>query len=307
MNLLDMRDHLLALPALENRLLLLESEIQEAEKDLAKLLSRYKRENRNVQRLEKESFSTLLIRLTGKLETRLEETKREEINAKLAYDNAAMHLSNLTQEKQELASRIAPLKAEEKTFTREMERRRTQITRQLNEPQGIRYTELENERTILIPQITKLKEALRVTTNVISTTQKIAVSLDNARGAIHDSSAGVASRITSRHDHLIEAEETFQTLSSQLRDFRLMIKNVPDLQTPSLNEVLSTQLNIQFVFSFVPTSFPVRDQIRNKSQEVNQFLSNLRDVEAELELKLQEQEEKYRQNIRNEEELLLSI
>jgi len=307
MNLLEVRDHLLALPALEDRMTLLDEKIQEAEKDLSKLLSRYKRESRNVERLEKESFSTLLIRLTGKLETRLEETKREEVNAKLAYNNAAMHLSSLTQEKQELASRITPLKAEEKTFSRELERRRTQITRQLKEPQGIRYTELENEQTILIPQIAKLKEALRITANVISTTQKIAVSLDNAKGAIHDVSAGVASRITSRHDHLIEAEETFQTLSSQLREFRHEIKGLPDLQTPSLNEVLSTQLNIQFVFSFVPTGFPVHDQIQNKSQDVNQFLNNLRNVESELASKLKEQEDKYTANKREEEELLLSI
>jgi len=299
MNLLDMRDRLLALPALENRLVLLESEIQEAEKDLAKLLNRYKQENRNVSRLEKEPFSALLLRLTGKLETRLEETKREEINAKLAYDNAATHLSNLTQEKQELASRIAPLKAEEKIFARELERRRTQITRQLNEPQGIRYAELENERTILIPQITKLKEALRVATNALSSAEKVTESLEKTvRARLNTSSI----RLLDWHSHLDNAEQSLHVLSSQLRELKHELNGVHNLPLQNLYEMLNPPTNIEFVFNYL-----LQVQIQSKAQEISQILNILREIEATLTSTLHEQQGKYAANRREEEELLFSI
>ena len=295
MNLFEKRDRLLALPALENRLVLLENEVQEAEKDLANLLNRYKRENRNVQRLEKESFSTLLIRLTGKLETRLEETKREEINVKLAYDNAAMHLSNLTHEKQELASRITPLKAEEKTFTKELERRRTQITRQLTEPQGMRYTELENEQTILIPQITKLKETLRVATNALSTAEKVAVNLGIGNPIGH---------IQGLAPHLETVEQNLHALFSQMRELMMELRGIHGIQTLGITEILSTPPNIEFTYS---SKYTLRTQIRNKVQEISQILDILRDIEAELSAKLQAQQDNYAVNRREEEELLFSI
>ena len=300
MNLLDMRDRLLALPTLEDRMVLLESEIQEAEKDLSKLRNRYKRENRNIGRLERESFSTLLIRLTGRLETRLEETKLDEINAKLAYDNAAAHLSNLTQERQELASRIAPLKAEEKTFSAELHRRRKQITRQLTEPLGIRYTELENERSVLIPQITKLKEALRVATNALSTAEKVAVSLGDGTQL---NSIGPM-RIQFVAPRFENVEQNLHTLFSQMRELMMELRDVQDIQTLGLTDILSTPPNIEFTFS---SAYSMRIQIRNRTQEVIQILDILRNFEAELSSNLNELQDKYTANRHEEEELLFSI
>jgi len=294
MDLLKKRDRILTLPALEDRMALLEEEIREAERNLSKLLQRYKRESRNLERLEKESFSILLLKLVGKREERLEETKRAEINAKLAYDSAATHINNLKQEKQELTSRITPLKAEEKAFRAELERRRTQITRQLTEPQGTRYTELENEREVIVPQITKLKEALRVATDAFSTAEKIAISL-NVNGAI---------TVWNMTSNIENAEQNLHILFPQMRELMIGLRGVHDIQTMKLNEILSTLTNTPFTFS---SAYTLRIQVRNKIQEISLILDVLGNIKTELTSKLQEQQDKYTANRREEEELLFSL
>jgi len=306
MNLLEKRDRVLTLPALENRMTLLEEEIREAEDDLSKLREQYKRENRNVERLEKESFSALLLRLVGKLETRLEETKLDEINAKLAYDRASTHIGNLMDEKLELTSRISALKAEEKTYSAELEARRIQIAKQLNEPQGIRYAELGLERNNIISQISKLGEALRVASLSASTARKIATSLDKAEGwATADIFIGGILVHLAKYSHIDDAENNFHILSSQLRELMYELRDVPDLTIPSLNIISSTQRTIDFWFSNIFTSLSVRDKIEDNAEEISKLLNNIMAIEAALKAKLKEQQSKYAANRRDEEELLL--
>jgi len=309
MYLLEKRDRVLTLPALENRMALLEEEVREAERDLSKLLRQYKKESRNVERLEKESFSTLLLRLVGKLEDKLDETKLQEINAKLAYDSAAIHLNSLTEEKRELASRITPLKAEEKTYHAELKNRHAKIAQQLTEPQGIRYTELESERCAIISQITKIEEALRVAALAGSTAQKIDIFLDEVKGwSTYEISRWEG--ITSMEKHM-----RFHTLSSQLRELEYELRHIHSLEIPSLNEILlSTQSPLDFRSFFSFTGFSVsvrvgkfRDQVQESTQKISQLLNNLSVLEAALKSKMKEQEDKYTQNRRDEEELLLSM
>jgi len=309
MYLLEKRDRVLMLPALENRMTLLEEEIREAQDDLSKLLRQYERESRNVEQLEKESFSAFLLRLIGKYEDKLEEKQREEINAKLAYDSAVTHLDNLTKEKHELASRILVLKAEEKTFHAELKNRQAKIAEQLTEPQGIRYTELENERNNIIAQITKLEEALRVTALAISTAQEIAISLDKAEGwATFDVfiRGGILMHLA-KYSHIDDAEKNFHILSSQLRELQYELRDVHDLPIPSLNEISSTQRSIDFWFDNIFTSLSVRGKIQDNAQEISQLLDSISGIEATLKSKLKEHKNKYIQNRHFEEELLISI
>jgi len=308
MHLLEKRDRVLTLPALEDRLVLLDEEIQEAQDDVSNLLRRYKKESRDVEQLQKESLSAFLLRLVGKYEDKLEKKQLEEINAKLAYDCAATHLDNLTQEKHELASRILALKSEEKTLNSELENRRAKITQQLTEPQGIRYAELENKRSVIISQITKLEEALRVATLADSTAQEIAASLDRAEGwATFDIFVSGILVHMAKYSHIDDAEKNFHILSSRLRELMYELRDIDNLSIPSLNEISSTQRTIDFWFNNIFTSLSVREKIQDNSQEISQLLITLSDIKAALESKLKVYEDSYTHNKRYEEELLLSI
>ena len=296
---LEKRDRALTLPPLESRMTVLEQEIQQSERSLSKIHARYNQKSRNIARLERESFSAILLRLAGKLEARLEKAKREEIDAKLAYDSAAAHLNNLNQEKSELASRIAPLKADEQAFHKELEQRRAKIMRQLGTPQAVRYKELEDERNTIIPQITKLKEALRVNAQAISTAEKAAAYLEQS-SQINNISSDIFS-------HLENSEKNLHLLFSQMRELMLELRGIHGIESSRLTKLLATPINIEFVFNHLSRMYiNVRSQIRNKIQEVGVILNILHDIEAQLTASLHDQEDRYAQNIRTEQELLLS-
>jgi len=309
MQILELRDRVLTLPALEKRLAALTQELQNANDEVSNLLRQYKRESLDVERMQQDSFSAFLLRLIGKYEDKLEQEQREEINAKIAYDRAAAHLDHLVREKDALASRISALRADEKTYQRELENRRHELSGKFSQPDGIRYAELEKERNAIISQMTEIEEALRAASRALSTAEKIANSLDSARGwATYDAftRGGIISHMA-KYSHIDEAEANFNVLSHNLRELKSELSDVQGLTVSGLTEISSGQRTLDFWFDNIFTDLSVRGQIRDNAEQVAQLITSIRNAEAMLQAKLRELESALEKNRRNEEELLLSI
>lgn len=309
MQLFELRDRVLMLPTLENKMALLRKEIQKAKDDVSKLLRQYERESRDVERIQKESLSSFLLKLIGKYEDKLEKEQREEISAKIAYDRAATHLDSLVREKDELASRISALRAEEQAYQAELANRRHALASQLTEPEGMRYAALENERNTIISQITEIEEAQSAAARAKSTAQSTLESLESAEGwATYDvfTRGGIISYMA-KYSHIDSAEQNFHTLSSQLRDLKSELNDVHGLTVSGLSEISSTQRTIDLWFDNIFTDLSVRRQIQDNAEQIRRLLGNLKTVESALKSKLKEEEAKFAKNRCREEELLLSI
>jgi len=309
MQILELRDRVLTLPALEKRLAALTQELQNANDEVSNLLRQYKRESLDVERMQQDSFSAFLLRLIGRYEDKLEQEQREEINAKIAYDRAAAHLDHLVREKDALASRISALRADEKAYQRELENRRHELSGKLSQPDGIRYAELEKERNAIISQMTEIEEALRAASRARSTAEKITNSLDSAQGwATYDAftRGGIISHMA-KYSHIDEAEANFNVLSHNLRELKSELSDVQGLTVSGLTEISSGQRTIDFWFDNIFTDLSVRGQIRDNAEQVAQLITSIRNAEAMLQAKLRELESALEKNRRSEEELLLSI
>jgi len=309
MQILELRDRVLTLPALEKRLAALTQELQNANDEVSNLLRQYESESRDMERMQQDSFSAFLLRLIGKYEDKLEQEQREEINAKIAYDRAAAHLDHLVREKDALASRISALRADEKTYQRELENRRHELSGKFSQPDGIRYAELEKERNAVISLMTEIEEALRAASRALSTAEKIANSLDSARGwATYDAftRGGIISHMA-KYSHIDEAEANFNVLSHNLQELKSELGDVQGLTVSGLTEISSGQRTIDFWFDNIFTDLSVRGQIRDNAEQVAQLITSIRNAEAMLQAKLRELESTLEKNRRSEEELLLSI
>ena len=309
MQILELRDRVLTLPALEKRLAALTQELQNANDEVSNLLRQYESESRDMERMQQDSFSAFLLRLIGKYEDKLEQEQREEINAKIAYDRAAAHLDHLVREKDALASRISALRADEKTYQRELENRRHELSGKFSQPDGIRYAELEKERNAVISLMTEIEEALRAASRALSTAEKIANSLDSARGwATYDAftRGGIISHMA-KYSHIDEAEANFNVLSHNLQELKSELGDVQGLTVSGLTEISSGQRTIDFWFDNIFTDLSVRGQIRDNAEQVAQLITSIRNAEAMLQAKLRELESALEKNRRSEEELLLSI
>lgn len=86
--LAEVRNNISRLPGLEERLEKLCSRISEAEEEVKGLLNRFQKESLDVERLEKDSLSSTILKLIGKYGDKLNKETQEMIEAKLAYDKA---------------------------------------------------------------------------------------------------------------------------------------------------------------------------------------------------------------------------
>lgn len=309
MPMFELRDRVLMLPTLEKRMTALQAEIRKTEDEVSNLLRQYECESRDVALMQKDSFSAFLFRLAGKYEDKLEKEQREEINAKIAYDRAVIRLESLKSEKDELASRISDLRADERTYQRELDNRRHELSSKLPEPNGIRYAQFENERNTIVSQITEINEALRATSRAMSTADKIAKSLGSAEGwATFDAftRGGIISHMA-KYSHIDEAEKHFNVLSNDLRELKSELSDVQGLTVSGLSEISSGQRIVDFWFDNIFTDLSVRSQIKDNVKQINELIKNISKTESALKAKMCEKENELTKNLQSEEELLLSL
>ena len=308
-NLYELRDRVMTIPTLERRKNSLAGEIRKAEDEVSNLLRQCESESRDVERLQQESFSAFLFHLVGKYEDKLEKEQQEEIAAKLTYNRASAHLEFLKREKEDLASRISALRADERAYQRELENRRQDLSAKLSHPDGLRYAELEKERNTIIAQITEIDEAVRAAGRALSTANTIADSLDSAEGwATYDAftRGGFISHMA-KYSHIDEAEANFNILSHNLRELKSELADVQGLSVSGLTEISSGQRTLDFWFDNIFTDLSVRGQIQDNAEQISQLIRSINKAISALELKRSEMERALEQNGRGEEELLLSI
>ena len=309
MNLSEQRDRVLTLPALEKRKSLLQKEIRETELNISGLMQKYKSESRDVERLTEKSLSGFLLKLVGKYEDRLDKEQREEIGAKLEYDRATARLEELIQERDELDSRISALRAEEKIYNAELQKRREQLLQHLTGAEGIRLTELENEREAIVSAITEIREAKGAASRAESTARSALDALKSAGNwATYDVIAGdgIISHMA-KYNHIDNAERIIYSLSSQLRTLKSELADVSGIAVTGLNEISSSQRAVDFWFDNIFTDLSVRGKIQNNAGEVQRVYYSIRTVANRLDVKLDSEYKKLEENKRQEELLLISL
>jgi hypothetical protein len=309
-SLLELRDRVLMLPSLENRLLVLLDEIKKAEDTVSNLLKQYKRDSHDVERIQKNSFSSFLFKATGKYENKLKKEQHKEINAKLAYDRAVTHLNSLVYEKNELTDRILILQTEKQTYHTGLENKRRELAeQQLTAPKGKQYLALENEREAIISQITEINEALNAVVRVKTTAKNILDSLSSAESwaTLDVFTRGGIIQHSIKYSHVDNAEKNFHTLSSQLKDLKTELNDVDNLTLPELNEISSTQRVIDFWFDNIFTDLSVRRQIKDNAEQIKHLLNNIQTIESALKSNLKQKKTCLQENRQCEEELLLTI
>lgn len=306
MSLMEIRDRVLSLPTLDRSMDILKKEIRDAKADVSKLLKQYEKERLDVDRMKKESLSSLMFKVIGKYEDKLRKEQREEIDAKLAYDRAVTHLETLQQDQSELAAQISDVKADKKAYNDELQSRRQELSEQQSEPKGAEYARLTSERNALVAQITEINQAQKALSRTKSTAQSVLKSLKSAENwATYSafSRGGIISH-TAKYTHIDDAERGFHTLSSQLRHLKTELDGVQDL---SVSGISSGQRAVDFWFSNIFTSLSVRRKVVDNAEQVMKLERTLNTIETRLNSNLKKKQTELEKNKKNEEELLLSM
>ncbi|MDL2232704.1 hypothetical protein LJC63_03890 [Ruminococcaceae bacterium OttesenSCG-928-L11] len=303
------RDELRALPSYQTRLEGITSCIRKAETEVATLLRTYESERRDVEKLQQESFSAFALRLFGAYANRLEREQREELAAKIAYDEAAAHLEELLWEARDVKAKIAALQQKAREYDAELTARRRTLQQRLSDPDGRHHQRLEEERQLLCSQITEVDEAIRVASRAAATAQTALESLRKAEDwATYDifTNGGLISH-AAKYSHVDAAQSCFHHLRSQLAELKRELADVHDLQSPQLTEVSGSQRMVDYWFDNIFTDLSVRSQIQDNAAQIRQIQDGISRVKSTLSSKSKELNAQLEQNRRQEEELLLRM
>lgn len=283
--LMEIRKNLALLPSLQRKLKDLRSEIRRGEGNVSGLMEKYRVEALDVEKLEKDSFSTLILKNFGRYEDKLSKESAEMLAAKLEYDKAAERLGDLKKREKELERRISELNREKRTYEAELEKRREAIRSKTGTEVNKKYEELETEQGALEKQLAETEEALRAAERVVSTASDAMDHLRSAEGwATFDmwTRGGIFSHMA-KYEHIDNAKHCFNLLNSQLGDLQSELGDLSAAGFSSPDGIDATTRAIDFWFDNIFTDLNVRNRIREDNEQVSALYSKTRALAGRLE------------------------
>jgi len=297
----EIKNRLESLPGLEKRLAGLVNGINEAKEELIVLLKTFEKETLDVEKMNQNTLSAMLFKFIGKYEAKLTKEEKEELEAKLKYDQAVERVKILEQDYKELEGRIGELKKEQEIYQDALDERERELKNHLDTEAGNRYIEQEKEQKELRLQFAEITEARAMGHKVIETISAIMSYLDKAEDwATYDvfSRGGILTHMM-KYEHLDDADREFYRLASQLKDFKKEVEDVGDFDVPMGVGIDSGTRTFDFWFDNVFTDLNVRDKIESDKEQVKRLqrhvegvMGDLKNTYREIELKLEDAEVK---------------
>lgn len=194
----------------------------------------FRKEQDDVDKLEKGGLRALLLSLTGDKEERLDQERREALAAKCQYEQARSDLdylerklSDLIREREGLLS--APSQLED------LWEEKAELVKSMGGPRGERLVALDREQTELLHQQKELREAISAGENAKRLLGQVQDDLDSARSwGTWDMLGGGLVATMAKHDRLDSAQSSIRAAQRALSDFRTELADVGRLEVPSI-------------------------------------------------------------------------
>ena len=224
--LLQLQENISQKKSVEAKVKELKAQKNELNHKIYTLKKTMKREQSDVERLEKTSLSALFYTMLGQKEEKLEKEKVEAYAAKVKYDSAVTELSLLEEDLQHMEAKLGDIIADEQKYNALLEEK-TEAIKVTGSIDAERIFQLEEQIAEQKNYKKEIKEALSAGTLALGTALSILSSLDNAQawGTYDLMSRGMMAGMV-KHSYLDEAQSKVITLQSQLRKLKTELADV---------------------------------------------------------------------------------
>ncbi len=283
-DMVELRKQLASLPVLEEKLQMLRNKIREAKENVDSLLKKYETESLDVEKLQKDSLRTLLLKNFGRYEEKLDKESDEMLAAKLEYDKACVRLNELKASGSEVENRVSQLNRDKGIFEDELKRREAAVKVSMDSAVAIKYKELEAEQESLARRLVETEEAKNAAERALSTACSAMEHLRSAENwATYDAwtRGGIISHMA-KYQHIDSAEEDFHRLDSQLQDLEKELRDIDLTGVPGMDGIDSTTRTVDFWFDNIFTDLNVRRRIGNDYDRMSELHDRIRGVVQKL-------------------------
>lgn len=244
------------------------------------------RERKDVDRLEGHSLAAFFYLMSGKMDEKLEDERREYYAARVKYDTCKRELEAIEQDIESTEEDLADLADCEEQYAQALEAKRLAI-----EAAGTAEAETllkqEADLNYLTVQQRELEEAVAAGTDALRTTAAIMQNVESAKDwATFDLLGGGFLADMAKHDKLDEAQKLVQELQVQLQRFNKELSDVTIRAHLQVN--IDGMLKFaDFFFDGLLADAAVLDKINQSHAQVErtreQILAILRQLQDELE------------------------
>ena len=266
----------------------------------------FRKEQDDVDKLEKGGVHAFLLTLIGHKEERLDKERREALAAKLQYDQARSDLEYLENKLNGLIRerdglRDAPEQLEA-LWTEKAE-----LVKAMGGQTGARLVELDRQLSDVTHQQKEVQEALSAGENAKRLLGQVQDDLDSARSwGTWDMLGGGLIATMAKHDRLDSAQSSIRAAQRALSDFRTELADVSQLQVPSI-QIGEFATFADYFFDGIFSDWYVQSSIKKAQEGVSEVHMKLTAVLRDLEAASQDLNDQQASLKREREELLDSV
>lgn len=266
----------------------------------------FRKEQDDVDKLEKGGVHAFLLTLIGHKEERLDKERREALAAKLQYDQARSDLEYLENKLNGLIRerdglRDAPEQLEA-LWTEKAE-----LVKAMGGQTGARLVELDRQLSGVTHQQKELEEALSAGENAKRLLGQVQDDLDSARSwGTWDMLGGGLIATMAKHDRLDSAQSSIRAAQRALSDFRTELADVSQLQVPNI-QIGEFATFADYFFDGIFSDWYVQSSIKTAQEGVSEVHMKLTAALRDLEAASQDLNDQQASLKREREELLDSV
>ena len=247
----------------------------------------FRKEQDDVDKLEKGGVHAFLLTLIGHKEERLDKERREALAAKLQYDQARSDLeylenklNGLIRERDGLQDAPEQLEA---LWTEKAE-----LVKAMGGQTGARLVELDRQLADLSHQQKELEEAISAGENAKRLLGQVQNDLDSARNwGTWDMLGGGLIATMAKYDRLDSAQSSIQAAQRALSDFRTELADVSRLQVPNI-QIGEFATFADYFFDGIFSDWYVQSSIKTAQEGVSEVLMKLTATLRNLDVILQD-------------------
>ena len=266
----------------------------------------FRKEQDDVDKLEKGGVHAFLLTLIGHKEERLDKERREALAAKLQYDQARSDLeylenkfNGLIRERDGLQDAPEQLEA---LWTEKAE-----LVKAMGGQTGARLVELDRQLSGVTHQQKELNEAISAGQNVKRLLGYVQDDLDAARGfGTWDMLGGGLIVNMAKHDYLDSAQSSIRAAQRALCDFRTELADISDIQVPNI-QIGPFATFADYFFDDIFSDWFVQSGIKKAQERVSEIRMKLTAALRDLEAASQDLNDQQASLKREREELLDSV
>ena len=266
----------------------------------------FRKEQDDVDKLEKGGVHAFLLTLIGHKEERLDKERREALAAKLQYDQARSDLEYLENKLNGLIRerdglRDAPEQLEA-LWTEKAE-----LVKTMGGQTGARLVELDRQLSDVTHQQKELEEALSAGENAKRLLGQVQDDLDSARSwGTWDMLGGGLIATMAKYDRLDSAQSSIRAAQRALSDFRTELADVSQLQVPNI-QIGEFATFADYFFDGIFSDWYVQSSIKTAQEGVSEVHMKLTAALRDLEAASQDLNDQQASLKREREELLDSV